>query len=81
MIPVETRVRSMQGDEIATIWLRHVPRIGERLWLYIGSAFGPNHDGYVVRTVDHIADPIWSPQTHEGHPPHQVILYVEAMDT
>jgi hypothetical protein len=78
---IKIKINDDQDVEIADVWMREAPRVGELLWL-TGEA------GQVARKVRgtsafrvmelaHWVNATWSPGTHTGEPIHAAIAYVE----
>ncbi|WP_137143304.1 hypothetical protein [Azospirillum brasilense] len=77
---IEVKVHSQSDEEIASVWMREAPRVGEYLWIAAdGEAFREKHGttSFKVVEVAHWIVPGWSPSTHTGEPIHSVCAYVE----
>lgn len=80
---IQAKVHNQDDEEIVSLWLREVPRVGEILWLSGGTrAKTLNEHGttsFKVNTVCHWVSDAWQPNTHAGEPIHTVCLYVESV--
>ncbi|MDR7061209.1 MULTISPECIES: hypothetical protein [unclassified Sphingopyxis] len=67
--------------EIASLWLRAKPSVGEYIWLTgnAGEAARAEHgtSSFTVQEVAHWVNAAWSPGTHTGDPIHTLAVYVE----
>ncbi len=72
---INCSVRNNDDEEIASIWVRQIPRVGEYLWFPGGKIKSQE-----VETVAHWVGGEWTPNTHLGEPVHSVCLYVKPVD-
>lgn len=77
---IGAKILLADDTEIASLWLREKPAVGEYIWLTgnAGEAARVEHgtSSFTVQEVAHWVNEAWSPGKHTGEPIHTLAVYV-----